>query len=141
MRATGLLLRVGDVGRLTRTFTASDVDVFSRLTGDDNPIHDDEQFAASQRFGGRVVHGMLYASMFSAIIGQRTPGAVYLSQSLAFRRPVRLGDTITAEVEVEKVSRAGRLLDFSTRCTNQHDEVVLSGQARCLMPAITTSDD
>ena len=132
-RATPLR-RVGDVARLVRTFSQADVADFSRLTGDDNPLHDDEAFAATQRFGGRVVHGMLYASLFSAIIGQRTPGAVYLSQSLAFRKPVHLGDTVTAEVEVSRVGRAGRLLDFATRCTNQRQELVLSGDARVLMP-------
>ena len=63
------------------------------------------------------------------------PGAVYLSQSLAFRRPVHLGDAVTAEVSVERVGRAGRLLDFATRCTNEQGELVLDGSARCLLPA------
>ena len=129
------LRAVGDVGRLTRTFSAADVADFARLTGDTNPLHGDAAFAADHQFGACVVHGMLYASMFSAIIGQRTPGAVYVSQSLAFRRPVMLGDTVTAEVEVQKVARAGRVLDFVTRCTNQRDELVLSGDARVLLPA------
>lgn len=129
------LRAVGDVGSLVRTFSAADVADFARITGDNNPLHDDEKFASTHRFGARVVHGMLYASMFSAIIGQRTPGAVYLSQTLAFRKPVLLDDTITAEVEVLKVGRAGRLLDFSTRCTNQRDELVLSGDARVMLPA------
>ena len=128
------LRAVGDVGRLTRTFSSADVADFARLTGDTNPLHVDEEFAATHRFGAPVVHGMLYASMYSAIIGQRTPGAVYVSQTLAFRRPVRLGDTLTAEVEVQRVARAGRLLDLTTRTTNQHGELVLSGDARLLMP-------
>ena len=126
---------VGDVGHMTRIFTRDDVAAFAKLTGDDNPLHDNESFAASHRFGGTVVHGMLYASMFGAIIGQRAPGAVYLSQSLAFRRPVHLGDAVTAEVSVERVGRAGRLLDFATRCTNEQGELVLDGSARCLLPA------
>ena len=129
------LARVGDVGQLTRSFSRADVAEFARLTGDDNPIHEDEDFAATQQFGRCVVHGMLYASMFSAIIGQRSPGAVYLTQSLTFRKPVYLGDTVTAEVEVQRVGRAGRLLDFVTRCTNERSELVLSGDARVLMPA------
>ena len=131
------LQRVGDVGREVRTFTEKDVAAFVQLTRDNNPLHDDEGFAASQRFGGRVVHGMLYASMFSALIGQRSPGAVYVSQTLNFRRPVHLGDTVTAEVEVERVGRAGRVMDFATRCFNQRSELVLSGEARVLMPART----
>ena len=132
------LARVGDVGQLTRSFSPADVADFARLTGDDNPIHEDERFAATQQFGRCVVHGMLYASMFSAIIGQRSPGAVYLSQTLTFRKPVYLGDTLTAEVEVQRVGRAGRLLDFATRCTNEHSELVLSGDARVLMPERNT---
>ena len=78
---------------------------------------------------------MLYASMFSAIIGRRSPGAVYLSQSLAFRKPVLVGDTVTAEVEVQRVARAGRVLDFATRILNQRGDLVLSGEARVLLPA------
>ena len=128
------LVRVGDVGRLTRTFSREDVADFARLTLDDNPLHDDQGFAATHKFGECVVHGMLYASMFSAIIGQRTPGAVYLTQTLAFRKPVHLGDTVSAEVEVQKASRGGRLLDFTTRCTNQRGDLVLSGDARVMLP-------
>ena len=129
------LLRVGDVGRLTRTFTAVEVAEFARLSGDDNPMHLDEGFAATQQFGRCIVHGMLYASMFSAIIGQRSPGSVYLSQTLAFRKAVLVGETVTAEVVVEKVRRGGRLLEFATRCTNERSELVLSGAARVLMSA------
>ena len=80
---------------------------------------------------------MLYACMFSAIIGQLSPGAVYLSQTLDFKKPVTLGDTVTAEIEVERVAARGRLLDFQTRCYNQHSEVVLSGQARHAAKATT----
>ena len=114
---------VGDVARATRTFTSADVSAFAQLTHDDNPLHADEAFASTHRFGGTVVHGMLYACMFSAIIGQRSPGAVYLSQTLNFKKPVMLGDTVTAEIQVERVARGGRLLDFETRCLNQRSEM------------------
>ena len=130
------LLRVGDVGRSQRTFTEADVTAFAALTRDDNPLHSDDSFASGHAFGSRVVHGMLYASMFSAIIGQRTPGAVYLSQSLSFRQPVFLGDQVTAEVEVRRVGRAGRFIDFSTRMENQRSELVLDGEARVMMPKV-----
>jgi acyl dehydratase len=129
------LARVGDVGRATRTFSEADVAAFAQLTHDDNPIHDDAAFAAAGRFGQPVVHGMLYASMFGAIVGHRCPGAVYLSQTLQFRKPVHLGDTLTAEIEVSRVGGGGRLLDFLTRCTNQSTgELVLDGEARVMMP-------
>jgi acyl dehydratase len=126
--------KVGDVARATRVFTSSDVATFAELTHDSNPLHQDAAFANSHQFGEPVVHGMLYACMFSAIIGQRSPGAVYLSQTLDFKKPVALGDAVTAEIEVERVAARGRLLDFRTRCFNQRSEVVLSGQARVMLP-------
>ncbi len=132
--ASGPLRRVGDVARATRTFTEGDVAAFAALTHDSNPLHADAAFASTGRFGRPVVHGMLYGSMLGAILGQRCPGAVYLSQSLHFRRPVRLGDTLTAEIEVVPVARGGRLLDFATRCSNQDEELVLDGGARVLLP-------
>ncbi len=124
---------VGEVGCATRTWTAADVAAFAELTHDTNPLHSDDDFTAKARFGKPVVHGMLYASMFGAIVGRRCPGAVYLSQTLRFRKPVYVGDTLTAEIEVQRVAGGGRLLDFATRCSNQEAEVVLEGTARVLM--------
>ena len=125
---------VGEVGRATRTYTSEDVAAFVRLTHDTNPMHADEDFTSSARFGRPVVHGMLYASMFGAIVGQRCPGAVYLSQTLHFRKPVYLGDELTAEIEVQRIAGRGRLLTFSTHCSNQDGIVVLDGTASVLMP-------
>ena len=125
---------VGEVGRATRTWTSADVAAFAELTHDSNPLHSNEDFTAAARFGKPVVHGMLYASMFSAIVGQSCPGAVYVSQSLNFRKPVYIGDTVTAEIEVQRVAGGGRLLDFATRCSNQEAELVLEGAARVLLP-------
>ena len=125
---------MGEVGRATRTWTSADVAAFAELTHDSNPLHSNEDFTAAARFGKPVVHGMLYASMFSAIVGQSCPGAVYVSQSLNFRKPVYIGDTVTAEIEVQRVAGGGRLLDFATRCSNQEAELVLEGAARVLLP-------
>lgn len=132
--ASAGLARVGDVGRSSRTFAEADVAAFAALTHDDNPLHADAAFSANALFGKPVVHGMLYASMFGAIVGRRFPGAVYLSQSLRFRAPVHLGDTLIAEIEVSRVAAGGRMLDFATQCTNQHSRLVLQGEARVLMP-------
>ena len=138
MSATHVIERsfssVGEIAQATRTWTQADVQAFAALTSDDNPMHVDDSFSAAARFGRPIVHGMLYASMFGAIVGHRCPGAVYLSQTLDFRRPVHAGDTLTAEIEVRRVGRGGRLLDFATRCSNQEAIVVLDGTARVLMP-------
>ena len=129
-----LFNRAGDVARATRTYTAEDIATFTTLTHDDNPIHADEAFSSGGRFGQPVVHGMLYATMFGAIVGHRCPGAVYLSQTLNFRSPVYVGDSLTAEIEVKRVAGSGRLLEFDTRCSNQEAKLVLDGEAKVLMP-------
>jgi acyl dehydratase len=77
---------------------------------------------------------MLYASMFGAIVGTRFPGAVYVSQTLNFRKPVFVGDQITATLELRRSAGSGRLLDFDTRALNQVGDVVLDGEARVLLP-------
>ncbi|KAL1499323.1 hypothetical protein AB1Y20_011531 [Prymnesium parvum] len=127
-------VRVGDMARATRSFTDADVASFAQLSRDSNPLHHESGVASASRFGGRVVHGMLYGSMFSAIIGQLFPGAVYVSQSLRFHKPVVVGDSITAEIEVKEVGARGRLLTFRSDCLNQHGERVLSGEACALLP-------
>ena len=126
--------QVGDSYSAVRSYSEADVRAFAALTHDDNPMHCNDDFAASGRFGAPVVHGMLYGSMFSAIVGQRFPGAVYVSQSLEFRTPVFLWDTVTATVTVQRTAAAGTVLDMSTRCANQHGDDVLTGEARVLLP-------
>ena len=128
--------KLGDVFSETRLFTADDVASFASLTHDTNPMHADAVFAESGRFGQPVVHGMLYACMFGAIVGQRFPGAVYLHQSLTFKKPVFVGDSITAEIELLRIGGAGRVLEFATRCSNRVGDIVLSGDARVLMPRL-----
>jgi 3-hydroxybutyryl-CoA dehydratase len=95
-------LRVGASAELSRAIGDADVRAFAALTGDANPVHLDESYAAGTMFGGRIAHGMHVAGLISAVLGMRLPGpgAVYLEQSLRFRRPVRIGDTVTARVEV-----------------------------------------
>jgi 3-hydroxybutyryl-CoA dehydratase len=103
-------LAVGAVGELARHFDIEDVRAFAALAGDDNPLHLDADFAAAGRFGRRVVHGMLYGSLISTIFGAQIPGSVYVSQSFRFRRPVYVGDTVVARVEVTRVATAPRHL-------------------------------
>ena len=124
-------LSVGDTARFTKTVTEADVVLFAGLTGDFNPLHVDHAYAATTRFGRPVAHGALLAGLLSNVLGMQLPGpgALYASQRLDFRRPVFIGDTITAEAEVvEKVEEKNRVR-FATRCTNQHGETVAEGES------------
>src|SRR5215204_1972511 len=98
-------LKVGDSAETRKTIADEDVRAFAELTGDRNPVHLDEEYAASTRFGRRIAHGMLGASLISAVLANELPGrgTVYLSQTLRFTAPVFLGDTVTARVTVKGV--------------------------------------
>jgi acyl dehydratase len=121
----------------SRTVTDADVRQFAAVTGDHNPMHLDDARAAAGPFGARIAHGMLTASFISAAIANGVPGAgaVYLSQTLAFRQPVRLGDTVTVRVEVLEVKARSRRVRLATVCRNQDGTVVLDGEAVVLVPA------
>jgi acyl dehydratase len=98
-------LAQGDKFGMDRCFTAADVSAYVKLCGDTNPIHSCESTAQSAGFRGRVVHGMLYAGLFPAIIGSQFAGAVYVSQSLQFRAPLLVGEPVCAEVEVTGITK------------------------------------
>jgi 3-hydroxybutyryl-CoA dehydratase len=127
-------LSVGMSATYRHTITDADIVAFADLTGDHNPLHLDEEFARTTRFKGRVAHGMLSASFFSTALAILPgPGTVYLSQTLAFRAPVRPGDTVEARVTVaELIPEKGRVL-LKTVCT-VGDTVVIDGEAQALVP-------
>src|SRR5215469_13926113 len=111
-------LAVGQRAERRRTVTAADIEAFAAVTGDANPVHLDEAYAAATAFGGRIAHGLLSAGYISAVLGMQLPGpgAIYVSQTLNFRRPVRIGDEVSAEVEVAAIdARRGRVT-LSTVC-------------------------
>lgn len=114
---------------LSKTFSAEDVQRFIEITGDVNPLHVDEQFAKGTQFGGRVLHGMLTASIFSTMVGMFLPGrgAIYRSQTLKFLRPVRVGETVTAHFVVRSVDRAKHRLDIDSWIENSAGERVVEG--------------
>lgn len=114
---------------LTKTFTDHDVERFIAITGDVNPLHVDDAFAATTRFGRRVLHGMLTASLFSTMVGMLLPGrgAIYRSQSLAFLRPVHAGDTVTVHFVVRAVDRAKHRLTIDSWIENEAGERVVEG--------------
>jgi 3-hydroxybutyryl-CoA dehydratase len=124
-------IQVGQVAELAKTVTEADVTLFAGVTGDFNPVHVDAEAAAQSRFGERIAHGMLSAGFISAVLGMRLPGtgSIYLSQSLRFTKPVRIGDTVTARVEVVEVLATKRRVRLATVCRNQQGETVVDGEA------------
>ena len=124
-------LKIGDAA--TNTLTVSDATVrsFAETTGDRNPLHLDETFAHSTRFGKRIAHGMIAASQISAVLGNTLPGpgTVYLSQSLQFLAPVFIGDVVTTRVTVIGIKEGKPIATLETVCENQKGEVVLRGEA------------
>jgi len=124
-------LNIGEKASLTKQITESDVIRFAEVTGDRNPIHLDPEYASKTRFKERIAHGMLTASLISAVISTRLlgPGNIYVSQSLEFKAPVKLGDVIQAEVElIEKIPEKNRVR-LKTTCRNQDGTVVIDGEA------------
>jgi len=118
------------------TITAREIDLFAEATGDRNPVHLDEAFAATTQFGGRIAHGMLTAGLVSAAIASKLPGpgSIYLGQTLRFTKPVRLGDTVTVRLEIIEVITTKRRVRLATVCTNQNGETVLDGEATVMVP-------
>jgi 3-hydroxybutyryl-CoA dehydratase len=129
------MLSVGMRDVWTRHISESDVFAFAHLSGDHNPLHLDEDFARQTRFEGRIVHGMFTASLLSGALGTRLPGmgAIYLSQTLNFRRPVRIGDTVTVVIEVLELIEKGARCRLSTTAFVD-GEVVMDGEALAKVP-------
>lgn len=123
-------LSVGQSAERRHVVRAADIDAFAAVSGDTNPLHLDETYAATTTFGTRIAHGMLAASYLSAVLGTDLPGpgAVYLSQTLRFRRPVRIGDEVTARVSIAKIDSARRRVTLETVCLVA-DKAVIEGEA------------
>lgn len=128
-------LAVGQTAEFAKTITDADVTLFAGVTGDFNPVHVDETAAQRSRFGGRIAHGMLSAGLISATIAGKLPGpgSIYLSQTLRFTAPVRIGDTVTASVSILEILTAKRRVRLSTVCRNQNGATVLDGEATVLV--------
>ena len=129
-------LSVGMSETYSKTVKASDVIGFAEISGDRNPIHLSEHFAAKTPFGSRIAHGLYTASLLSALIGTRLPGpgAIYLSQTLTFHAPVRIGDTVEASVVVAELIEQGRRARLLCRCSVENT-VVLEGEAMVKVPS------
>jgi 3-hydroxybutyryl-CoA dehydratase len=133
-------LEVGHTVKFTKTVSEEDVVLFAKVTGDNQPLHLDDAFAAKTRFKKRIAHGMLSAGFISAALGTKlTPDAVvvYLSQQLRFRLPVAIGDTITAVVEVTAIDPEKNVVTLRTDCVNQAGEAVVKGEATVLLDPLS----
>jgi len=130
-----MTFKVGDSAEITKTIEQSDIDAFASVTGDRNPVHVDEEFAKTTRFGKRIAHGMLTASLISAVLANKMPGegSVYLGQTLQFVAPVFPGDDITARVTVKEIREDKPIVKLETVCMNQRGEVVIRGEATVLI--------
>ncbi len=129
-------IKVGDSAERTTAITDERIRQFAAASGDMNSIHLDEAAAAQTRFGRRIAHGMLTASLISAVLGNDLPGvgSIYLSQTVKFKAPVFLGDTITARVTVTAYREDKRIATLETRCLNQDGQLVLEGEAVVIAP-------
>ncbi len=129
-------IKLGDSASTAKTVTETDVYLFAGITGDLNPAHTDEVSASQTQFGQRIAHGILGAGFISAVLGMKLPGhgTIYLGQELKFKRPVHIGDTITATCTVEEIRVEKNIIKLKTVCTNQRGEVVIDGMATVMPP-------
>jgi len=126
----------GQTASYTRTVTEQDVLLFAAVSGDTNPVHLDEEFAAGTQFKGRIAHGMYTAGLISAAIAMELPGpgTIYLGQELRFERPVRIGDTLTVTLCISEMNPEKKWLKLQTVVVNQAGKTVLSGTANVMAP-------
>jgi 3-hydroxybutyryl-CoA dehydratase len=129
-------LKVGDSAQISQTITETVINDFAKATGDFNPIHLNQTYAEKTRFKGRIAHGALSIGYISSVLGNLLPGpgSIYLSQEVKFLAPVRIGDIITARVEVVELIPEKNRVKFKTTCTNQNGEVVVDGIAWNMPP-------
>lgn len=127
--------KVGDSAESTKKVNEADIEAFATVTGDRNPIHLNEEFAKTTRFGRRIAHGMLTASLISSVLANKLPGegSVYLGQTIQFLAPVFPGDEVTARVTVREIREDKPIVKLETICVNQRDEIVIRGEATVLV--------
>jgi 3-hydroxybutyryl-CoA dehydratase len=129
-------LKVGDSAEWSRTVKEDDIELFAKATGDFNPVHLDQAYAEKTFFKGRIAHGLLSLGFISTVLGNILPGhgTIYLSQEVKFLAPVRIGDTITAKVEVTELIPEKNRVKFKTTCMNQDGKIVVDGIAWAMPP-------
>lgn len=130
-------ITIGQTASYSKRIEERDIQLFAAVSGDINPVHLDAAFAATTQFGERIAHGMLTGALVSAALAMELPGpgTIYLGQSLRFRAPVTLGDTVTIKLEVTEKKDRRRQVTLDCRAYNQHDKLVASGSAEVMAPA------
>jgi 3-hydroxybutyryl-CoA dehydratase len=129
-------LEIGQSASYERTVSEEDIVRFAEVSGDDNPVHLDEEFASKTLFKGRIAHGMLGAGFISTVVGTRLPGygSIYVSQSLRFRAPVRIGDTVVTTATVKSIDKERKRVTMETVCAIG-DKIVIDGEAELMLTA------
>jgi len=129
-------LSIGQSASFAKTVTDADILMFTAVSGDTNPVHLDEDYAATTRFEGRIAHGMLSAALISGVLGTQLPGpgTVYMSQTLRFRGPVKPGQTVTATVTVVELNAEKKRATLTTVCTVA-GKPVIEGEALVMVPS------
>jgi len=132
-------LTVGQTAEMSRVVGAADIEAFAEVSGDNNPVHLDEAYAKTTTFGERIAHGMLGGAYISAILGTKLPGpgVIYLSQSLRFRRPVRIGDVVVAKVTITALDEDRARVTLDTSC-EVGGKAVIEGEAVVIAPRRST---
>lgn len=128
-------LSVGQEASLSNTVSEADIVAFADISGDRNPVHLDADYAATTMFKERIAHGMLSAAYISAVFGMKLPGpgAIYMSQTLKFKAPVKIGDTVVTSVKVVELVPEKRRARFECVCT-VNDKPVVEGEAMLMVP-------
>lgn len=129
-------INIGDKASFQKTISESDVYLFAGITGDQNPAHINEVYASQTRFQTRIVHGILTSGLISAALGMQLPGpgTIYLEQTLKFKAPTQIGDTVEAIVEVSEILAEKNIVKLQTTCVNQNGVVLLEGMATVMPP-------
>ncbi len=132
-------LSIGQSAEMSRVVGAADIEAFAEVSGDNNPVHLDDAYARTTTFGERIAHGMLSAAYISAILGAKLPGpgVIYLSQSLRFRRPVRIGDLVVAKATITALDENRARVTLNTTC-EVNGKTVIEGEALVIAPRRST---
>ena len=130
-------IAVGQRASYTKTVTERDIQLFAVISGDVNPVHLDEEYASTTPFEGRIAHGMITGALVSAALGMKLPGpgTIYLGQDLSFRKPVKIGDVLTVNLEVKEKRDDKRFVTIACEVENQRGETVALGDALVLAPS------